>query len=83
MRSVGETDTKPECVFSATGHSTEWISTNDRLSGVSPNQISASGNSAIAGSGLNIAVSVSSRSEPMRVVVANVVSTAAIATPAA
>jgi hypothetical protein len=82
MRSVGDTDTNPECVLSAIGHSTEWISTNDRLSGVRPNHSSASGSSAIAGSGLNMAVSVSRNSAPMRVMVANVVRSAAIATPA-
>ena len=70
MRRVLETDEKPECVFSATAHSTEWISTKTRLPLPRPNQISASGSSAIAGSGLNIEVSVSSRSVPMREVMA-------------
>src|SRR6476660_5995952 len=54
MRSVFDTLLKPEWVLSATGHNTEWISTNTRLPLPRPNQISASGNSAIAGSGLNI-----------------------------
>src|SRR5882672_5574114 len=65
MRSVLETPLKPEWVLSATGHSTEWISTNTRLPLPRPNQISASGNSAIAGSGLNIAVMVSRKSVPI------------------
>src|SRR6476659_759613 len=59
MRSVFDTLLKPEWVLSATGHSTEWISTNTRLPLPRPNQINASGNNAIAGSGLNIAVTVS------------------------
>ena len=83
MRSVFDTDRNPECVFSATAHSTEWISTNTRLPLPSPNQINASGNSAIAGSGLNIEVSVSRKSVPTRELIATVVSTAASAMPAA
>ncbi len=83
MRSVFDTDRNPECVFSATAHSTEWISTNTRLPLPSPNQISASGNSAIAGSGLNIEVSVSRKSVPTRELIATVVNTAASAMPAA
>ena len=47
-----------------------------------PNQISASGSSAIDGSGLNIAVNVSSRSAPMRDTLANAVSNAANTSPA-
>ncbi len=74
---------KPECVFNATAHSTEWISTNTTLPEPSPNQISASGNSAIAGSGLNIADAVSRKSEPMRELMAKTVSTAARKMPAA
>ena len=82
MRNVFDTERNPECVFSATAHSTEWISTKTRLPLPSPNQISASGSNAIAGSGLNIDVSVSSRSVPMRDVIATTVSTAASAMPA-
>ncbi|CFN63556.1 Uncharacterised protein [Bordetella pertussis] len=43
----------------------------------------ASGSKAMAGSGLNIAVSVESRSRPKRVDTASVVNTKASATPAA
>ena len=39
----------------------------------SPNQINASGSSAIAGNGLNIDVSISSRSVPIRDVIATTV----------
>ena len=74
---------KPECVLSATGHSTECISTKTRLPLPSPNQISASGSSAIAGSGLNIEVSVSRKSLPMREVIAKAVSVPASNNPAA
>lgn len=49
----------------------------------SPNHSSASGNSAIAGSGLNMAVSVSSTSRPKRVDTASEVSTNASTIPAA
>ncbi len=45
--------------------------------------MSASGRSAIAGRGLNIEVSVSRRSVPMREVIATTVSTPASAMPAA
>ena len=82
MRMVCDTDMKPEWVFSATGHSTEWISTNTRLPLPRPNQISASGRSAIAGNGLNIAVSVSRKSLPTREVIASAVSTDARNMPA-
>ncbi len=82
MRSVFDTLLKPECVLSATGHSTEWISTNTRLPLPSPNQINASGNSAIAGKGLNIAVMVSRKSVPIRVEMARMVKTAASPMPA-
>ena len=58
MRSVGLTEVKPEWVLSATAHRTEWMITKIRLLAPSPNHSSASGSSAIAGSGLNIAVSV-------------------------
>ena len=75
MRSVGLTDMKPEWVLSATAHSTECTITKTRLLAPSPNQSSASGSSAIAGSGLNIAVSVESRSVPTRVDTASVVNT--------
>ena len=81
MRSVFDTARKPECVLSATAHSTEWISTNTMLPAPSPNQISASGKSAIAGSGLNIAVSVSRKSVPIREVMAMTVKSAASAMP--
>src|SRR3979411_847372 len=74
MRSVFDTLLKPEWVLSATGHSTEWISTNTRLPAPRPNQINASGNSAIAGSGLNIAVMVSRKSVPSLLEIANTVS---------
>ena len=47
----------------------------------SPNQIIASGSKAIAGSGLNIAVTVSRKSVPMRVVIASTVSNPASTTP--
>ncbi len=47
-----------------------------------PNQISASGSSAIDGSGLNIAVNVSSKSAPMRETLAKAVSNAAKTSPA-
>ena len=83
MRRVGLTDVKPEWVLSATAHSTEWMITKTRLLAPSPNHSSASGSSAIAGSGLNIAVSVESRSVPTRVETASVVNTAAMASPTA
>ena len=70
-------------MLSATAHSTEWMITNTRLLAPSPNHSSASGSSAIAGSGLNIAVSVDSRSVPTRVETASVVNTAASASPIA
>ena len=54
--------------------------TNTIAGGPSPNHNSASGSSAIAGSGLNIAVSVDSRSVPMRVETASVVTNAAAST---
>ena len=82
MRSVFDTLLKPEWVLSATGHNTEWISTNTRLPLPSPNQISASGRSAIAGRGLNMAVIVSRKSEPMRVLMARMVNVPARRTPA-
>ena len=69
-------------MFSATAHSTEWISTKTRLPLPRPNQISASGSSAMAGSGLNIDVSVSRKSVPIREVIATTVSNAASAMPA-
>ena len=83
MRSVGETDVKPECVLSATAHSTEWMITNTRLFAPSPNHSNASGNSAIAGRGLNMAVRVERKSVPTRVVIASVVKMPAMARPAA
>ena len=69
--------------MSATAQSTEWTITNTMLPYPSPNQISASGNSAIAGNGLNIDVRSSSRSVPIRVEIAIVVSTAAQRMPIA
>ena len=51
------------------------------LEAPSPNQISASGNNAIAGKGLNMLVSVSSKSDPTRVVMAKKVSTTAHSKP--
>ena len=83
MRRVGLTEVKPEWVLSATAHSTEWMMTNTRLLAPSPNHSSASGSSAIAGSGLNIAVSVERKSVPTRVETASVVKIAASASPAA
>ncbi len=77
MRSVGDSARKPANVFSATAHSTACTSTKMTLLSPKPNQISASGSSAIDGSGLNMAVSVSSRSAPMRDTLANAVSNAA------
>ena len=54
----------------------------DKLPLPSPNQIMASGSSAIDGRGLNIAVSVSRRSAPTRVMLANAVSSPARSRPA-
>ena len=65
---------KPANVFSATAHSTACTSTKITLLSPRPNQINASGNSAIEGNGLNIAVNVSSRSAPMRATLAKAVS---------
>src|SRR5688572_22661173 len=48
-----------------------------------PNQMSESGKRAIDGSGLNIAVRVSKRSEPIRLALANALKTAASSNPAA
>ena len=81
MRSVSGTERKPVRVLSATAQSTEWIMTKTSEGLPRPNQIRASGSSAIAGSGLNIAVSIDSRSEPARVETATVVRTAASARP--
>ena len=83
MRTVVETPRKPESVLSATAHSTECTSTNIRLPLPRPNQISASGSSAIAGSGLNIAVMVSRKSVPIAWMMANTVSSPASTVPAA
>ena len=57
-------------MLSATTQSTEWISTKTRLPLPRPNHRRASGSRAMAGSGLNMLVSVSSRSLPMRVLMA-------------
>ena len=83
MRTVIDTPRKPASVLSATAHITEWTSTKTRLPAPRPNQISASGSSAIAGSGLNIAVMVSRKSVPMRVLMANTVSRPASTVPVA
>ena len=81
MRSVSGTLRKPLSVLSETAHRTEWMMTKTREGMPRPNQISASGRSAIAGSGLNIAVSVVSRPEPIRVETATEVKIAASARP--
>ena len=81
MRCVCDTARKPEWVFSATAHSTEWTSTNTRLPLPRPNQISAIGSRAIAGSGLNIAVTVSRKSVPMRDAMPTAVNTPASRMP--
>ena len=81
MRSVGLTERKPEWVLSATAHSTECTMTKTRLIAPRPNHNSASGNSAIAGSGLNMAVSVDRKSVPTRVETASVVKTPAASRP--
>jgi hypothetical protein len=60
---------------------TAWISTKMMLAFPRPNQMSASGSSAIAGSGFSIAVRVSSRSLPMRVAMASTVKMSANARP--
>ena len=83
MRCVSETERKPVWVLSATAQSTEWMMTNTRLGMPRPNQSSASGSSAIAGSGLNIEVRVESRSVPKRVETASVVKAAAMPMPEA
>jgi len=70
-------------VFSATGQVTECTMTKMMVGVPRPHQISASGSSAIAGSGLNIEVRRPSASLPQRDNAATVVSTAAIATPSA
>ena len=77
MRSVGDSARNPANVFSATAQSTACTSTKMTLLSPRPNQINASGSRAIDGSGLNIAVNVSSRSAPMRDTLANAVSNAA------
>ena len=81
MRSVLETPRKPAWVFNATAHSTECTSTNTKLPSPRPNQISASGSSAIAGSGLSMAVIDSRKSVPIRVVIASTVRMNASTTP--
>jgi hypothetical protein len=83
MRQVGLTDLNPEWVFSATDQSTAWMSTKMMLPSPSPNQIIASGRSAIDGSGLNMEVSVSRRSAPTRVVIASAVASPANRSPSA
>src|SRR5205807_9076390 len=83
MRKVGLTEVNPLWVLRATAHNTEWMITKIRLLAPSPNHNSASGNRAIAGNGLNMAVSVESRSVPIRVETATVVNTAAMARPSA
>ena len=81
--SVGGTVTKPVYVFSDIGHSVECTMTNTTALMPSPNHSRASGISAMAGSGLNIEVSVSRISAPSRVVTASVVSTSAMPAPMA
>src|SRR3546814_8842327 len=83
MRNVTDTDRNPEWVLRLTAHNTECTNTNTRLPSPRPNQIKASGNSAIAGSGLNIAVSVSSKSVPRRLVMARTVRSVASTIPTA
>ncbi|SVJ79078.1 Uncharacterised protein [Klebsiella pneumoniae] len=68
-------------MFSASAQSTECTSTKIRLFWPRPNQSSASGSSAIAGSGLNIAVRVPSRSRPNCVETARLVRTKARTIP--
>ena len=81
MRWVSLTPMKPVCMLSATGHTTEWSRVNTMASAPRPNQSIAIGSSAMAGSGLSIAVRVLSRSLPKRVATASVVSTVAMAIP--
>ena len=82
MRSVSGTLLNPDQVFRAMGHMTECISTNIRLAFPRPNHSRASGSSAIAGSGLSIAVNVLSRSRPNCVVTARALAISASALPA-
>ena len=82
MRRVSGTLRKPLSVLSATAHSTEWMMTNTSDGVPNPNQISAIGNSAIAGSGLNMAVRVERMRVPVLLMTAKVVNAAAIARPA-
>ena len=65
------------------GQSTEWTTTKITDFTPRPNHRSASGISAMAGSGLNMAVRVSSTSAPSRVVTATVARTSASAAPMA
>ncbi len=81
MRSVFDTERKPECVLSATAHSTECTSTKMMETSPSPNQMSASGSRAMAGNGLNADVSVSSRSLPRRDIMASAVKNMASTSP--
>ena len=83
MRSVFDTDRKPEWVLSATAHSTECTSTKMMEISPSPNQMRASGSSAMAGSGLNADVNVSSRSLPIRDIMASAVNSMARTSPMA
>ena len=82
LAKLGLTPQKPLWAFKAIGHSTAWISTNKILGAPRPNQSSASGNSATAGKGLNIAVSISNRSAPSLELLARAVSNTANKTPA-
>ena len=68
-------------VLSATAHSTEWMVTKTMLAVPSPNHSIASGSSAMAGSGLNIAVHVERKSAPMRCALAHNTSAADSASP--
>src|SRR4030088_3604662 len=65
----------------AIGHTTALAITNTTASLFTPNHRIANGRIAIEGNGLSIDVKIASRSSPKVVHTANVVSTAAIATP--
>ena len=58
-------------MLSATAQSTEWMVTKTMLAVPSPNHGIASGSSAMAGRGLNIAVQVERKSAPMRCALAH------------
>lgn len=77
MRKVVDTEPKPDKAFSAMGQTTEWTSTKTSEAWPSPNHMSATGSSAMAGSGLKIDVSMSSHSAATLVVAAAAASTIA------